>query len=134
MFLFFLSEKKYDEHGKYSSISYVRENQEAITFHINDGSYRSYKKPHEQIIYTYANSDHRLSLWNIFQCQYKNDYHLYLRKKIFEETGPCYEQHLSNCGYKEKPNFRDTIFQPLITKKKWQRNILWGSTHLTVSQ
>ena len=38
---------------------------------------------------------------------------------------PYYEQHLSNCGYKEKLNYRDPTPQNLITKRKQQRNILW---------
>ena len=46
-------------------------------------------------------------------------------KEIFEETAPYYEQQLSNCGYKEKLNYRDPTPQNLITKRKRQRNILW---------
>ena len=46
-------------------------------------------------------------------------------KEIFEETGPYYEQYLSNCGYKEKLNYRDPTSPNLITKMKRQRNILW---------
>ena len=46
-------------------------------------------------------------------------------REIFEETSPYYEQHLSNCGYKEKLNHRDPTSPNLITKRKRQRNILW---------
>ena len=46
-------------------------------------------------------------------------------KEIFEETAPYYEQYLSNCGYKEKLNYRDPTSPNLITKRKRQRNILW---------
>ena len=34
------------------------------------------------------------------------------------------EMYLSNCGYKEKLNYRDPIPPNLITKRKQQRNIL----------
>ena len=46
-------------------------------------------------------------------------------KEILEETVPYYEQYLSNCGYKEKLNYRDPTSPNLITKRKRQRNILW---------
>ena len=46
-------------------------------------------------------------------------------KKIFEDTAPYYEKYLSNCEYKEKLNYRDPTSPNLITKSKWQRNILW---------
>ena len=35
-----------------------------------------------------------------------------------------YEQYLSNCGYKEKLNYRDPASRNLITKRKRQRNML----------
>ena len=46
-------------------------------------------------------------------------------KEIFEETAPYYEKYLSNCGYREKLNYRDPISTNLITKRKRQSNILW---------
>ena len=45
-------------------------------------------------------------------------------KEIFEETAPYYEQCLSNCGYKQKLNYRDPTSPNIITKRKRQRNIL----------
>ena len=46
-------------------------------------------------------------------------------KEIFEEAAPYYEQCLSNCGYKQKLNYRDPTSPNIITKRKRQRNILW---------
>ena len=46
-------------------------------------------------------------------------------KEIFEETAPYYEQYLSNCGYKEKLNYRDPTSPNLITKTERQRTISW---------
>ena len=48
-------------------------------------------------------------------------------KEIFEETVPYYEQYLSNCGCKEKLNYRDPTYANLITKSKQKRNILWSN-------
>ena len=49
---------------------------------------------------------------------------LSLSKEIFEETAPYYEKYLSNCGYREKLNYRDPTSPNVIIKKKRQRNIL----------
>ena len=46
-------------------------------------------------------------------------------KEIFEEIAPYYEKYLSNCGYREKLNYRDSTSPNLIIKRKRQRNILW---------
>ena len=46
-------------------------------------------------------------------------------KEIFEETTAYYEKYFSNCGYREKLNYRDPTSPNLITKRKRQRNILW---------
>ena len=50
---------------------------------------------------------------------------LSLSKEIFEEIAPCYEKYLSNCGYREKLNYRDPISPNLVTKRRRLRNILW---------
>ena len=75
-----------------------------VTLNLNDGSYRPYKKPNEETNYIHVNSDHPPSIL----------------KQL-----PYYEQQLSNCGYKEKLNYRDPTPQNLITKRKRQRTILW---------
>ena len=45
-------------------------------------------------------------------------------KEIFEETAPYYEKYLSNCGYREKLNYRESTSPNLIAKRKRQSNIL----------
>ena len=46
-------------------------------------------------------------------------------EEVFEETAPYYEKYLSNCGCREKLNYRDPTCSNLITKRKRQRNISW---------
>ena len=97
-----------------------------VTLNLNDGSYRPYKKPSEETNYIHVNSDHPPSiLKQLPKSIEKRLSSLSSSKEIFEETGPYYEQQLSNCGYKEKLNYRDPTPQNLITKRKRQRNILW---------
>ena len=97
-----------------------------VTLNLNDGSYRPYKKPNEETNYIHVNSDHPPSiLKQLPKSIEKRLSSLSSSKEIFEETVPYYEQQLSNCGYKEKLNYRDPTPQNLITKRKRQRNILW---------
>ena len=73
-----------------------------VTLILNDGSYRPYKKPNEEINYIHVNSDHPPSiLKQLLKSIEKRLSSLSSSKENFEETAPYYEQHLSNCGYKE---------------------------------
>ena len=93
---------------------------------LSDGSYPPYKKPNEETNYIHVNSDQPPSiLKQLPKSIEKRLSSLSSSKEIFEGTAPYYEQHLSNCGYKEKLNYRDPTPQNLITKRKRQRNILW---------
>ena len=74
-----------------------------VTLNLNDGSYRPYKKPNEETNYIHVNSDHLSSILKQLPTSIeKRLSSLSSSKEIFEETAPYYEQHLSNCGYKEK--------------------------------
>ena len=97
-----------------------------VTLNLNDGSCRPYKKPNEETNYIHVNSDHPpFILKQLPKSIEKRLSSLSSSKEIFEETAPYYQQHLSNCGYKEKLNYRDPTPQNLITKRKRQRNVLW---------
>ena len=73
-----------------------------VTLILNDGSYRPYKKPNEEINYIHVNSDHPPSiLKQLLKSIEKRLSSLSSSKENFEETAPYYEQHLSICGYKE---------------------------------
>ena len=90
-----------------------------VTLNLNNGSYRPYKKPNEETNYIHVHSDHPPSILK----QLPKSIEKWLPslssfKEIFEETVPYYEQHLSNCRYKEKLNYRDSAPQNLITKRK----------------
>ena len=97
-----------------------------VTLILNDSSYRPYKKPIDETNYIHVNSDHPPSILRQLPVSVeKRLSSLSSSKEIFEEAAPCYEQYLSNCGYKEKLNYRDATSPNLITKRKRQRNILW---------
>ena len=84
------------------------------------------KKLNEETNYMHVNSDHSPSILKQLPMSIeKRLLSLSSSKEILEETVPYYEQYLSNCGYKEKLNYRDPTSPNLITKRKRQRNILW---------
>ena len=84
------------------------------------------KKLNEETNYIHVNSDHSPSILRQLPMSIeKRLSSLSSSKEILEETAPYYEQYLSNCGCKEKLNYRDPTSPNLITKRKRQRNILW---------
>ena len=97
-----------------------------VTLNLNDGSCRPYKKPNEETNYIHVNSDHPpFILKQLPKSIEKRLSSLSSSKEIFEETASYYQQHLSNCGCKEKLNYRDPTPQNFIARRKRQRNILW---------
>ena len=90
-----------------------------VTLNLNDGSYRPYKKPNDETNYIHVNSDHPPSILKQLPVSIQKWLSsLSSSKEMFKETTPYYEQYLSNCGYKEKLNYRDPTSPNLITKKK----------------
>ena len=101
-----------------------------VMLNLKDGSYRPYKKPYEERNQIYENSDHPPSILKQLQMSVeKRLSFLSLPKEIFEETVSYYEQYLSNCGFKEKLNYRDPSPPNLDANTKQERNILWLNQH-----
>ena len=78
-----------------------------VTFNLNDGSYRPYRKPNDETHYIHIQSDYPTSItkqlpWSIE----KRLTQLSPPKDIFYETTPYYEQHLASCGYNERLNYQ----------------------------
>ena len=97
-----------------------------VTLNLNDGSYCPYRKLNDETNYIHVNSDLPSSILKQLLMPIEERSSSSSSFKIFfKETVPHYEQYLSNCGYKEKLNYRDPISLNLITKSKRQRNILW---------
>ena len=102
-----------------------------VKLNLNDGSYRPYKKLNDETNYIHVNSDHPRPppspsiLKQLLVSIEKQLSSLSSSKEIFKEDAAYYEQCLSNCGYKQKLNYRDPTSPNIITKRKRQRNILW---------
>ena len=105
-----------------------------VTLNLNDGSCRPYKKPNDETNYIHVNSDHPPSILKQLPVSIeKRLSSLSSSKEIFEEAAPYYEQYLSNCGYKEKLNYRDPTSPNLITKRN-HKELFYGSNYIIVRQ
>ena len=79
-----------------------------ITFDLNTGSYRQYRKPNNDTGYINAKSNHPPSiLKQIPAAISKQISNNSSNKQIFQKAAPCYNNILKNCGYKEKIQFQE---------------------------
>ena len=78
-----------------------------VTFNLNDGSYRPYRKPNDETHYIHIQSDHPPSITKqLPRSIEKRLSQLSSSKDIFYETTPYYEQRLASCGYNEKLTYQ----------------------------
>ena len=100
-----------------------------VTFSLNDGSYRPYRKPTDETHYIHIQSDHRSSItkqlpWSIE----KRLSQLSSSKDIFYETTPYYEQRLASSRYNEKLTYQqkgENNENNKNIRKNRKRNIIW---------
>ena len=82
---------------------------------LNDGSYSPYKKPDEETNYIHVNFKTNFFKKSILKqlpmSIEKRLSSLWSPKDICKETTPYYEKYLSNCGYTENLNYRDSNLQ-----------------------
>ena len=78
-----------------------------VTFNLNDGSYRPYRKPNDETHYIHIQSDHSPSITKqLPRSIEKRLSQLSSSKDIFYETTSYYEQRLANYGYNEKLTYQ----------------------------
>ena len=78
-----------------------------VTFNLNDGSYRPYRKPNDETHYIHIQSDHPPSISKqLPRSIEKRLSQLSSSKDIFYETTPYHEQRLASCGYNEKLTYQ----------------------------
>ena len=74
-----------------------------VTFSLNDGTCKPYKKPNHETKYIYVDSDHPQSvIKQMPKSMAARLSSLSLSKEIFLEAAQSYKQNLATCKYKEK--------------------------------
>ena len=100
-----------------------------VTFNLNDGSYRSHRKPNDETHYIHIQSDHPPSITKQFPQPIKKFLsQLSSSKEIFYETTPYYKQRLTSCGYNEKLTYQqqgEKIEKNKNIMKNRKHNIIW---------
>ena len=100
-----------------------------VTFNLNDGSYRPYRKPNDETHYIHIQSDHPPSITKqLPRSIEKRLSQLSSSKDIFYKTAPYYEQRLASCGYNKKLTYQkqgENIENIKNIREKLKRNITW---------
>ena len=100
-----------------------------VTFNLNDGFYRPYRKPNHETHYIHIQSDHPPSINKQLPRSVKMRLsQLSSSKDIFYETTPYYEQRLTSCRYNEKLTYQqqgENIENNKNIGKNRKRNIIW---------
>ena len=102
-----------------------------VTFNLNDGSYRPYRKPNDKTHYITIQSEHPLSITRQLPQSIKK--HLSLLsspKDIFYGMTPYYEQRLASCGCNKKVTHQQkggNIENIKNIRKNRKHNIIWFS-------
>ena len=108
-----------------------------VSFNLNDGSYRLYRKPNDETHYIHIQSDHPPSTAkqlprSIEKCLSQ----LSSPKDTFYEMTPYYEQRLASCGYNEKLTYQQQgeILKTIKTLEKIENAILYSLTCPTANR
>ena len=95
-----------------------------VTLNLNDGSYRPYHKPNDEITYIHAESNHPPSIIKQLPLSIeKRLSELSSSKEIFDITTPIYQESLRKSGYKHQLSYRPP--SPTNTKRNRPRKIIW---------
>ena len=101
-----------------------------ITFNLNNGTYRPYKKPNDLLSYINKSSNHPPQIINqlpktINQRLFRNS----SNEEVFNSSKYQYEKALRDSGYTDfQLKFNKTSTNQ--TKRHWQRNIIWFNSPL----
>ena len=95
-----------------------------ITLNLNDGTYIPYKKSNNETRYIQVYSDHPPSIIKQIPKSIAARFSsLSSSKDIFLEAASSYEQHLANCGYKEKSTHVEQSSKDQKETKKHKKGI-----------
>ena len=78
-----------------------------VTFNLNDGTYKPYTKPNNEIKYIHKNSNHPPSVTRQIPLSIESRLStLSFNEKIFQEAVPSYQKALQNSGYRHTLTYK----------------------------
>jgi hypothetical protein len=100
-----------------------------VTFNLNDGTYKPYRKPNDETMYVNANSNHPPNILKQLPISIEDRLrNLSSNKEIFDDAAKHYQEVLEKCGYKHKLKFEKenaNTEAPQRPRKNRPRNIIW---------
>ena len=102
-----------------------------VTFNLNDGTYKAYTKPNNEIKYIHKNSNHPPSVIPQIPLSIESRLSaLSFNEKIFQEASPSYQKALQNSGYRhtlayKRPENDNNSTNINKMKRNRKRQIIW---------
>ena len=101
-----------------------------VTFNLNNGTYKPYIKPNNEIKYIHKNSHHPPSVIRQIPLSVESRLStLSFNEKIFQEAVPPYQKALQNSGYRHTLTYKrpenDNITNINKIKRNGKRQIIW---------
>ena len=83
-----------------------------VTFNLNDGSYKPYRKPNDETLYIHAKSNHPPNIIKQLPLSVEERLReLSSSKEIFEEAAIYYQEVLNKCGYQHQLKYEKETTQ-----------------------
>ena len=91
---------------------------------LNDGSYRPYRKPNDELLYVHSESNHPPVIIKQLPLSIEKRLRsLSSSKEIFEEASKAYQEALERSGYKHTLKYEEELGGK--RKRNRRRNVLW---------
>ena len=96
-----------------------------MTLNLNDGSYRPYRKPNDELLYIHSESNHPPTIIKQLPLSIEKRLQtLSSTKEIFDEAVKPYQKALDSCGYKHTLKYEGQA-EKITRKHNRKRNVIW---------
>ena len=96
-----------------------------VTLNLNDGSFRPYHKPNDEIMYIHSESNHLPAIIKQLPLSIESRLcSIPSSEQIFEESSKVYQKALEQSGYKHKLTYKETTNSKTSNNNR-KRNIIW---------
>ena len=97
-----------------------------VTFNLQNGTYKPYKKPNDNPLYININSNHPPNIIKQIPATISNRIQsISSTEEIFKKAAPYYEEALSRSGYKEKLTYSAETSNEGTRRRNRGRKIIW---------
>ena len=96
-----------------------------VALNLNDGSYKPYHKPNNEILYINKESNHPPSIIKQLPLSIENRLSNLSSAKIFNESAGVYQEALNKCSYKHKIKYYPAPLKSDSKNSNRKRKIIW---------